>query len=494
MHVEELQNEGLKRAYKVVVGVDEIEERLQVILKDLRDRVHLKGFRPGKAPLPLLKRLHGERAFGQVIEETVSESTEKVFRDNQVRPAMRPDVDLEDVEQDKDLAFTVKVEVLPEIDIADFAAPALERLVAKAGDQDIDSYLERLAAQQKRFEPAAKTYKAKDGDAVVIDFIGRIDGEAFDGGAGEDHQLELGSGTFIPGFEEQLVGVKTGDKKDVTVTFPEDYGANELAGKEAVFEVTAKEVRKPADVKIDDDLAKNLGLDDLAALREMVSQQIGRENAELSRARLKRALLDALADRYDFAVPQGMVDLEYRQIWEQIKRDAIMAGEAKPEDYEGKDEPDDEADRTEVRSIAERRVRLGLLLSELGMENNIQIGKDELNRRVVEEARRYPGQEQQVFEFYQNNEQAMAQLRAPLYEDKVVDFILEMADITDRDVTREELERALAEVDDDAQAEAKPKPAAKKAAAKKPATKKPAAAKSAGTTARKKAAEKTSDE
>jgi len=481
MQIEELLNDGLKREFKITVEAQELDARLDKILDEFRATANIKGFRPGKAPLSLLKRMHGERAKGQVISETMQETSTKLFEEKEIRPALRPDVDMGEYEDGKDLSYTLKVEVLPDVDVDGFKAPALERWVAEVADADLETALENIAGQQKSFKKAAKTAKAKEGNAVLIDYLGRVDGEAFDGGAAEDHQLELGTGSFIPGFEDQLIGVKAGDEKIVKVTFPEQYHSADLAGKDAEFTVTVKEVRTPAEAKVDDELAKNLGLDDLAALKDALKGQLEGDNASLTRAHLKRKLLDSLADKYDFAVPAGMVDLEFAQIWEQIKRDAISSGEAKAEDFDGKDAPEDEAEAAEFRAIAERRVRLGLLLSEIGVKNDVQVTQEEVNRRVIEEARRFPGQEAQVFEFYQKNEEARAQLRAPIFEEKVVDFVLEQADLTDKSVSREELDAAVRAIDEEDANPVKAKKAApkKKAAAKKAPAKKPAAKKAA---------------
>jgi len=481
MQIEELLNDGLKREYKVVVKAKELDERLDKILEDFRANANIKGFRPGKAPLSLLKRMHGERAKGQVLSEAMQETSTKLFEEKAIRPALRPDVDMGEYEDGKDLEYTLKVEVLPEVDVESFKAPALERWVAEVADADINKALENIAGQQKAFKKAAKTTKAKNGEAVLIDYVGRVDGEAFDGGSAEDHQLELGSGMFIPGFEEQLVGSKAGDEVIVKVTFPEQYHSADLAGKEAEFTVNVKEVRKPADAQVDDDLAKNLGMESLDALKEAIKGQLEGDNESLTRAHLKRQLLDALADEYDFAVPAGMVDLEFAQIWEQIKRDAIMNGDAKEEDFAGKDAPEDEAEAAEFRAIAERRVRLGLLLSEVGVKNDVQVTQEEVNRRIIEEARRFPGQEAQVFEFYQKNEDARAQLRAPVFEEKVVDFILEQADLKDKSVSREDLDAAVRAIDEEEANPGKTKKAApkKKAAAKKAPAKKAAPKKAA---------------
>jgi len=365
--------------------------------------------------------------------------------------------------------------------------PKLERNTATADDATVDEALKRLAEQSKSFEPAAKTAKAKEGDAVVIDFAGKVDGDEFEGGAGEDVEIELGAGRFIEGFEEQLIGVKAGDAREVRVTFPEGYARSDLAGKDAVFDVTVKEVKRPKSVELNDDLAKNFGMDDLAALRDALREQVQNECNQLSRAQVKRQLLDKLHAAYDFPVPQRMVDMEYRNIWEQIKRDAIMNGEAKEEDIADLEEPESEEERKDFRDIAERRVRLGLLLSEIGMANKIELSQDDVMRKAVEEARKYPGQEQQVFEFLTQNEQGQAQLRAPLYEEKVVDFIVQMADVDEQEVDLETLRKIVQEAEEedepssDAGKKTPSKPAAKKTASKSSGSKKTTAAKSSGT-------------
>lgn len=480
MQITELAIDGLKHEYKVTVAAKDLDDRLDAILSEFRATAKIKGFRPGKAPLSLLKRMHGERAQGQVLSDTMQETSAKLFEEKKIRPALRPEVDMEgEFELGRDLEYTLKVEVLPEISVDDFKAPKLERWVAEVADSDVEAFMERIAGQQKSFKKAAKTTKASDGDAVLINYVGRVDGVEFDGGKGEDFQLELGSGMFIPGFEEQLVGTKAGDEKIVTVTFPEQYQSADLAGKEAEFTVSVLEVRKPAAAEVNEDLAKNMGFETLDALKESVKGQLDTDNSSLTRAHLKRALLDSLAETYSFEVPAGMVDLEFAQIWEQIKRDAISSGEAKPEDFEGMDEPADKAEADEFRSIAERRVRLGLLLSELGVKNDVQVNQEEVNRRIIEEARRFPGQEAQVFEYFQKNEEARAQLRAPIFEEKVVDFVLDSADLKDKKVTREQLEAAVRAIDEEEANPAKSSDVKKKAAPKKAAPKKAAPKKEA---------------
>ena len=482
MQIEELAIDGLKHEYKITVPAKDLDARMDAILTEFRATAKIKGFRPGKAPLSLLKRMHGERAQGQLLNETMQETSAKLFEEKKLKPAMRPEVEMVNEFSDgKDLEYKLTIEVLPEIDVEAFKAPALERWIAKVDDSAIDAFVERIATQQKSFKKAAKTAKADQGDAVLINYIGRVDGEEFDGGAGEDFQLELGSGMFIPGFEEQLVGAKAGDNKVVSVTFPEQYQSENLAGKAAEFTVDLLEVRKPSEAAVDEDLAKNMGFDDLATLRSSVKEQLEADNANLTRSHMKRGLLDALAVEYDFAVPAGMVELEFGQIWQQIQQDAISSGDAKAEDFEGMVEPADKAEADEFRSIAERRVRLGLLLSEIGVANKVEVNQEEVNKRVIEEARRFPGQEAQVFEYFQKNDEARAQLRAPIFEEKVVDFVIESAELTDKTVTRDELEAAVRALDEEeanpGAEKAKKKPATKKASAKKAPAKKAAAKK-----------------
>jgi trigger factor len=472
MQVTEKSAKGLKYEYTVVIGAADIDLRLTQELKKISHQVRMPGFRPGKAPLALLKKLHGKNLMGQILDETVTESSRKLLEERKLRPALQPQVDLVKFDEGADLEYTLSVEIIPEIAAPDFSGLSLEKLVVKATDVEVEESLKRLAEQQKSFEAAAKTHKAETGDAIVIDFLGRIDGVAFEGGTAEDYQLELGSGSFIPGFEEQLIGVKAGDKRDVKVAFPENYGAKPLAGKDAVFEVTVKEVKKPVAVKVDDELATRVGMENLEALSQAIRGQIEQDYAAMSRSRLKRSLLDALAAAHSFDVPEGMVDLEFQQIWAQLKQDI----ERNADESETVEDLGAEAE-AEYRSIAERRVRLGLLLSEVGTLNNIVIRQEEVNRLIAQEARQFPGQEKMVFEFYQKNPQALAQLRAPLYEDKVVDFILELAKISEREVSREALQKALEE--DEAEVSSAEKPEKKKAAAKKAKPEKAAEAKAA---------------
>lgn len=480
MQVTETNSEGLKRGYNVVISAKDIDAQIDAEVKKIQGQVKMPGFRPGKAPLSLLKKLHGKNLLGQVLQDTINTTSQEALEKNNVRPAMQPKIEVVSFDEGKDLEYSIEVEITPEFDIPDLSKLKLERLVVEAEEAQVMEAVTNIASQQKNFKKAAKTTKAATGDAVLMDFVGKIDGEAFDGGAAEGHQLELGSNTFIPGFEDQLVGVKAGDEKEVKVTFPENYQAENLAGKDAVFDVKIHEVQKPADVEINDEMAKKFGLENLDALKDIVKKQVEQENNGLSRTKLKRGLLDLLADEVSFEVPAGMVDLEFDQIWQQLKmdmqREAMAENpETKPDDIE---EPGDDV-KEEYKAIAERRVRLGLLLSEIGQKNEVNVSQEEVTRQISMEAQRYPGQEKQVFEFYQKNPEAMAQVRAPLFEEKVVDFILELADVKDKKVTRDELIAAIEEEEqaDAAKKDAAKKPAKKKAAAKKPAAKKPAAKK-----------------
>lgn len=461
MQVKETLSEGLKHEYSVVIPAEEIETHITEKLGELRNTVQIKGFRPGKAPLDLLRKRFEGSIMGEVIEETVNRSSQQALLDQGVRPALQPQIEIEKFENGSDLEYKMSIEALPEIEPADPKEMSLTRVKAEVADDTVEDSLTRLAEQQKSFVDAKDGHKAALGDAVRIDFVGKIDGEAFEGGSSNDHQLELGSQAFIPGFEDQLVGSKSGDKVEVKVSFPAEYPGAEVAGKDAVFDVDVKQVLVAEGVKVDDALAARLGMSDLAALRAAVREQIQRDYNGASRMRLKREILDHLADGHQFEVPPSMVDREFDAIWRQIEQDMERSGDS----WDDADQTEDEA-REEYREIANRRVRLGLLLSEIGQQNSITVPQEELNRAVMEQARRHPGQEQQIFDYFRNNPQAMNELQAPLYEDKVIDFLIEMADVTDKVVSSEEL---LQDPEQPASAEAeKPKKkAAKKAPAKK---------------------------
>ncbi len=471
MQATETKNEGLKREFKVRVPADEIAEKVTHRLKELTRTINMPGFRPGKVPVDLLRKKYGPSVMGEVLEKTVNESSQKTMTEHGIRPAMRPEIKITAFDDGKDLEYTMAVEALPEIAPIDFAEIKLDRLVIKATDSEIDDTLQRLAEAHKSSAPVTEDRQTRNGDIAVIDFVGRVDGEVFPGGKADGYSLELGSDSFIPGFEEQLIGVKAGEQVTVSVTFPEEYGAEDLAGKEAVFSVDVKEVRAPVPAAVDDELARKAGAESLEELRKTITVEREQEYRAISRMRLKRQLLDALADLADFEVPAGMLDQEFESIWKQFE-EARKAGE----DMDPADaQRGDEEIKAEYRVIAERRVRLGLLLSEVGGTNNIQVGPDDLNRAVLDEARRHPGQEKEVFEHFQKDSEALKSLSGPVYEDKVVDFILELATVTDKEVSVEDL---LKEPEEKPAAgpkkQAKPKTAKKKSEAKKTTAKKKA--------------------
>jgi trigger factor len=446
MQVTETQSEGLKHEFQVVVSAEDIEAKLMGKLTELAQTITLPGFRPGKVPVTLLRKTYGKRVLGEVLEETVNETVSRTLEENELRPALQPQIEVTSFDDGTDLEYTMAVEVMPEFETGNFSDIKLERLVAEVEEGTVDERIAALAEQMKSFVDAADGETASEGDSVVIDFLGKRDGEPFQGGAAEDFQLELGSGRFIPGFEEQLVGAKKDESRDIQVTFPEDYQQADLAGVEVTFEVTVKAVKVPLPVAIDDALAEKLGLENLESLKSTIQQQLESEYGQISRARLKRSLLDALAERHDFALPAGMVDMEFDSIWQQLEREL----EQQSKSLDEMEEPEDKV-REEYRTIAERRVRLGLLLSEVGRQNNIEVGQDEVNRAIMERARGFPGQEQSVFEFYQKNPEQQADLRAPIIEEKVCDYIIDMAEVSERKVEVAEL---LADPDGDDAVEA----------------------------------------
>jgi len=462
MQVKETLSEGLKHEYSVIVPADEIETHITEKLGELRNTVQIKGFRPGKAPLALLRKRFEASIMGEVIEETVNRSSQQALLDQGVRPALQPQIEIEKFENGADLEYKMSIEALPDIEPADPKTLSLTRVKAEVADDTVEDSITRLAEQQKSFTDAKASHVAAIGDAVRIDFVGKIDGEVFDGGSSTDHQLELGSQTFLPGFEDQLVGAKSGDKVVVNVSFPAEYPGEHVAGKDAVFDVDVKQALVAEPVEIDDGLAARLGMADLAALKAAVREQIQRDYNGASRIRLKREILDQLADGHQFGVPPSMVDREFEAIWLQIEQDMERSGDS----WDDADQTEEEA-REEYREIADRRVRLGLLLSEIGQRNNITVPQEELNRAVMEQARRHPGQEQQVFDYFQNNSQAMNELQAPLYEDKVIDFLIEMADVTDQVVPADELLNEPGQAPAKEASKPKKKAASKKAPAKK---------------------------
>ncbi|WNO52622.1 trigger factor [Stakelama saccharophila] len=470
MQTVETLNEGLKRAYTLTITAKDIDAKVDAEVKRVAPQVRMPGFRPGKVPANLIRKMHGEALAGDALNSTIQEGVQSVIADNKLRPAMQPSVELADgYEPGKDAEIKIEMEVLPDVPTPSIDGLKLERLTVPATDEQIDEQTQKLAEQQKQFEDAPKSRKAKEGDQVVMDFVGKVDGEPFEGGTGEDMAVEIGSGRLIPGFEDQLVGVKAGEEKTIEVNFPEDYGAKELAGKAATFDLSVKAVKVAGETKVDDEFAKNLGLESLEQLKGLLKGQIEQELNGLTRTHMKRKLLDQLAEGHDFPVPPSMVEAEFNQIWQQLEHEA--SHEEDPE--AAKKELED--DRDEYRAIAERRVRLGLLLSEIGQENGVEVTQQEMSRLIMQAAQQYgPEDRERFIQYVQQEPMAAAQLRAPLYEDKVVDFLFDKAEITEREVTREELEAAI-EAEDDSEAEkakAAPKAAAKKPAAKKSAAKK----------------------
>lgn len=503
--VTETNAEGLRRSFKIVVPATDMEARISAELKDAGKKVRLPGFRPGKVPVSILKRRYGPQITGKVLEEAVQETVQQTLTDRGLRPAIQPKPEITSYEDGKDLEYTFDLEVLPEIGAIEIDDLELTRPTSEVTDEVVQEGLERLAAQRKSYKAPSRARAAKAEDRVTLAFKGKLDGEERAEMSSENQQLVLGSNQFIPGFEDQIVGAKKGEKRAVTVTFPDDYPSEEHRGKEAAFDVEVLEIEGPVETKVDDQMAKDMGLDDLDVLRNAIRERTEAEYGQASRLKVKRELLDKLADRFSFDVPSGMVDAEFDTIWPQVEQALKHAREHEDDpDHEHDpdlDRPEDEL-KAEYRQIAERRVRLGLLLSEIGQRNNIQVTQEELNRGLIAEARRYPGQEQQVIDFFQKNPQAIDSVRAPLFEDKVVDFIIDLSKVTDETVTPEEL---LADPDEEPakeqEAEKAPakKPAAKKTsaagktAAKKPAAKKPVAKKaaSAQATSTKAAATKT---
>lgn len=439
MQVTETVSEGLRREYRIVIGADDLDARLTGRIEEMKSKIHLKGFRPGKAPVSFLKKTFGKSMMGEIVEQAVSETSQKAVAERELKPAFPPKVDLvsqieQVVDGKSDLEFTVKVDLMPDFELADVSSIKVEKLVADVTDQDIDAGLARMAQQVRTYSPRSEGEPAESEDAVRIDFTGRLDGDEFAGGKAEDFNLVLGSGQLVPGFEDQLVGAKAGERRHVKVTFPGDYPDAKLAGREVEFEVTVHEVRKADPLAIDDELARKLGLDSLATLKERIRDQLKSEYARASRMYLKRRILDALDNLHGFSLPPTMVEGEFDAIWKQVQQE--LQREGKSAEDEGKSE---EQLRKEYHDIAERRVRLGLVLARIGEQNGISVAPDEVQRAIAIRARQFPGQEQQVFRFYSENPQAQAEIRAPLFEEKVVDFIAELAQITERKVDRETL-------------------------------------------------------
>ena len=440
MQVTETSSAGLKREYRVVVPAIDLEAKVKERLDDLKGRVQLRGFRPGKVPVAHLKRLYGKSAMAEVIEATVREANSKIVTDHGYRLAVEPKVVLPTeegavegvIEGKADLSYTVEMEIVPAITLADFKSIKLTRLTSEVGDEEIDKALRTIADQNRPF--VARTEGAANGDRVTINFEGSLEGTPFEGGTGEDVPLIMGAGQFIPGFEENLAGLKAGENKTFDVTFPDDYRATHLAGKNATFAVTVKAVEAPGPVTIDDEFAKTLGVESLAKLKDAVKDRIAREHTLASRQKLKRALLDQLDERHKFEPPPSLAEQEFANVWSQVENDLKQQNRT----FEDEGTTEEKA-RAEYRGIAERRVRLGLVIAEIGEKNNIRVSDDQLRAAVMEQVRQFPGQERQIWEYYQKNPNALAALRAPLFEDKVVDFLVELAEVTDKPVSRDEL-------------------------------------------------------
>lgn len=440
MQIVEKSVEGLSRVYGVTVPSALLAEKVEARIAEITPTLNLKGFRPGKVPAGHVRKMFGRSLMSEVVEQTITETTQKVLSDNNLRPAgepdLRPEGDIQLVVEGKaDLAYEIALEVIPEFEPTDFSAISLKRPVYEPTDKEVDEAVAELAESSKTYEPRkGKTTKAKDGDQLLIDFVGRVGGEVFEGGSAEDATLTLGSGQFIPGFEEQLVGAKPEDEVLVKVTFPAEYQAAHLAGKDAEFTVKVKEVRAPKASKIDDELAKRLGIEDLEKLKDLLRSNLQSQFASATRFKLKRALLDILDEKHDFPLPPRMVEAEFSQIWDQLQQDKA-AGNLPPEDADKTDEQLE----AEYRKIAQRRVRLGLVLAEIGRVNNVQVTEQELAEAMRAEAMRYGPQAQQIFDFFRQNPSAQAQLRAPIFEEKVVDLIVAKAKVEDEKVSKEDL-------------------------------------------------------
>jgi len=439
MQITETVSEGLHREYKIVVPMGDLDAKVTARLEEMKPKMHLKGFRPGKAPVSFLKKQFGKSMMGEVVEQVVNDGSAKAISDNSLKPAFAPQVEpvgeLEQVIDGKaDLEFMVKVDLMPDFDLTDVSKLKVERLSADVTDADVDEALKLLAGQSRAYTSRAADAGAELDDQVVIDFVGSVDGVEFAGGTADNFSLQLGSGQFIPGFEEQLIGAKAGEKRDVNVKFPEEYGEPKLAGKDALFVVTVKEVKAPEEAKADDELAKRMGLQTIGELRERVRDQVKTDFTRATRVHLKRRILDALDTSHSFELPPAMVESEFNGIWNAVETELKREGKTAADEGKSEDEL-----KKEYHDIAERRIRLGLVLARIGEQNGLTVANDELQRAVAQRARQFPGQEQQVFEFYMKNQQALAEIRAPIFEDKVVDFIAELADVTDRKVDRETL-------------------------------------------------------
>lgn len=447
MQVTETRADGLERELQVVVPASTLDQRLTDYLDDMRTKVKLKGFRPGKVPLNHLRRMYGKSAMAEIIEKVMSDAVRSAVEDRDEKPALQPDVAVDDsdiagvMEGKSDLSFAIKYEVLPQITVEGLETISVERPVVAIADEEVDAEIQKIAEGNREFADVERP--AEDGDRLTIDFVGKVDGVPFDGGSAEGVDITIGEGRFIPGFEEQLTGAAAGEARKVNVTFPEDYPAKHLAGQAAEFDVTVTAVAAPQDAAIDDALATRVGLDDLDALKGAVRTQMEQSYARVGRERVKRALLDALDERFKFELPQKLVESEFNTIWAEVQRDLERANKSV------EDEGGEEKLRADYMGIAERRVRLGLLLSEVGTKANVEVTDEELQGALRERLRQFPGQEREVMQYYQKTPQAVAALRAPIFEEKVVDYILELVTVTEKPVSKDELAAEAAHDHDD---------------------------------------------
>ena len=442
MQVTETLAEGLKHEFKVSVPASDIDAKVDARLVDMKDKVRLNGFRPGKVPVAHLKKVYGRSVAAETVEQLIRDTNAGIFTERGFRLATEPKVtmpteekEIEDILAGKsDLNYSVAIEVVPAIELADFKTFNVEKPVAEVTDADIDEALKRIADQSRPYEAKAEGAKADKGDRVTVAFKGTIDGVAFDGGTGENIQVVIGSNTFIPGFEDQLIGIAAGETRNVKASFPKNYAAPNLAGKDAEFETTASLIEAPQESKVDDEFAKNLGMESLDKLKEAMRERLVQEFSGASRQRVKRTLLDKLDETHKFGPPPSLVEEEFNLMWNSIKAEMESTGKT----FADEDTTEEKA-KEEYRKIADRRVRLGLVLSEIGEKNKITVTDDEVSRALIDRARQSPGREKEVWDFYRNNPNALAQLRAPIYEDKVVDFILELANVTEKKVSRDDL-------------------------------------------------------
>ncbi|GAA5104170.1 trigger factor [Bartonella jaculi] len=444
MQVTETLNEGLKREIKIVVPARDLEEKLNERLDDTKSKVKLNGFRPGKVPAGYLRKLYGKSFMAEILNEIVSEAPRSILADRDERSAMQPQIDIDEDEKildgKADFVFNLKYEILPKFEIKDFEHIEVIREIASIPEQEIDEQVERVLSSTRSY--SLKEGAAEEGDRVTIDYLGKLEGVPFEGGADSDAQLILGSKQFIPGFEEQLVGVKAGDTKTISVKFPDNYSAMHLAGRDAEFDITVKVVSKPDALKVDDEAAQKVGLESLERLREVVRGQIESQYGSMTRQKIKRQILDALDADYSFEIPEGLLEIEFNTIWAQVNDDLKKAGRT----FEDEGVTEDQA-REEYRVLAQRRVRLGLVLSEIGMKVGVKISEDELKAAVFDQVRQYPGQEKEIMDFFRKTPEAVANLRAPIFEEKVIDHLLTRIKVTDKEVTIEELMKEYDETD-----------------------------------------------